>query len=165
MADVELIGHAHAAVQLHRVLADEAAGLAHLHLEGGGRLLRLRPVALIHAHGRHVHQGLGLFVLHEHIDHAVLQHLELADGLAELLARLAVFHGVLVEHLHAAHGFGAHRQDAFVDDLFEQRQAAALPPNQGVRGDFHIGEGHFGGGEAIDGGIVAAAEAGRRSRH
>ena len=62
-------------------------------------------------------------------------NLELADGLAELLARLAILHRVLVQHLHAAHRFSAHRQNAFVDHLFEQRQAAALLAEQSVRAD------------------------------
>jgi hypothetical protein len=78
-------------------------------------------VALGQAHGRHVHQRLRLLVLHEHVHHAVLQHLKLADRLAELLAGLAVLHGRLVEHLHGADRFRAHRQNALVDHLLEHR--------------------------------------------
>ena len=41
VADIQFVGHAHAAVHLHRALADEAAGLADLHLCGGGGLASL----------------------------------------------------------------------------------------------------------------------------
>src|SRR5690606_20695502 len=36
VADIEFVGHAHAAVDLHGVLADELAGLADLHFRAGG---------------------------------------------------------------------------------------------------------------------------------
>ena len=39
VADIQFIGHAHAAMDLHRLLADEAAGLADLHLGGGDGFL------------------------------------------------------------------------------------------------------------------------------
>ena len=41
VADVQLVGHAHAAVDLHGVLADQLAGLADLHLGAGGGELAL----------------------------------------------------------------------------------------------------------------------------
>ncbi len=41
VADIEFVGHAHAAVNLDGVLADELAGLADLHLGAGGGELAL----------------------------------------------------------------------------------------------------------------------------
>ena len=117
MPHVQLIRHSHPSVQLNGILTDETAGLAHLNLEGRHRFLRFIRVALVQAHGGHVHEGLGLLVLHEHVDHAVLEYLKFTNGLTELLPGLAVFHGVLVEHLHAADGFRAHGHDAFVNHL------------------------------------------------
>src|SRR5665213_649535 len=96
MADRHFLGHAHAAVELDGVLADEAAGAADLDL---GRRDRLGPVMrdlgkLDVSHVGHRHR---LLELHEHIDHAVLEHLEGSDGGAELLALPGVFDGASVK--------------------------------------------------------------------
>ena len=56
MTNVQLFGHAHAAVQLHSVLAHELTGLTNLNLKCADGFLCLRALALIHTHGRHKHQ-------------------------------------------------------------------------------------------------------------
>ena len=119
MADIEFVGHAHAAMKLHRLLADEAAGLADLHLGRRGRLLAL-DIALVELERDHQRDRGRLLVVHEHVDHAVLQHLELADRHAELLARLGVFDRGVEQHLHRADRFGGMGGDGFVGHLLDQ---------------------------------------------
>jgi hypothetical protein len=88
------------------------------------------------AHGRlileteHCQQdgGDGLFQLQVHIDHAVFQNLEGADGLPELLTLFAVLDGVRQHFSHAAHRFSADCGGSFVARLFQRRQSASLFP-------------------------------------
>src|SRR6187455_2998776 len=54
-------------------------------------------------HGARFHRSYG------HVRHAVLQRLEAADGLAELLARLEVFERCFVQRLDDADRLGAQR--------------------------------------------------------
>ncbi len=158
MADVEFVGHAHAAVELNRVLADEAAGFADLDFRRRCRFLTF-GFAFAELQRHHVGDRDGLFVVHEHVDHAVLQHLELADRHAELLAGLAVFDSRVVQNLHGADGFGRKRRDAFVDDLFDQWQAVVRLTDQCVGAEGYVFKRHFGCAQTIDRRIVAARDA------
>src|SRR3954471_3252016 len=90
MADVQFVGHAHAAVQLNRLVGDELAGIADLRLGAGGEA-RDTALAGTEAKIEMLHQGKRLLMGNEHVDHPVLQHLEAANGDAELLSRLGVF--------------------------------------------------------------------------
>ena len=67
-----------------------------------------------------------------HVDHAVLQHLEAADRLAELLALLAVFDGVGQHLSHAADRLGADRGGAFVAGRV-RATATPGPPRRAAR--------------------------------
>ena len=120
-ADV-FVRHADAAVQLHRVLADEAHGHAELVLGAGhgaapllGRGVELERGVVAH--------GARQLQLHLHVGHAMAQRLEGGQSHAELLARVHVLdrhvHG-LVQH---AHGFGAAGGDADVHRMFERGEA------------------------------------------
>ena len=99
----QFVGHAHAAVQLHRLLADEARGLADPRLGRRHRAAafgrRRRTPACTAASSRH---RAGLLELHEHVGHAVLQRLEFADRHAELLARLQVLERGRDQRVHRA---------------------------------------------------------------
>ena len=64
-------------------------------------------------------RGDGLLEFHVHVHHAVLQRLEAADRLPELLALFAVFDGVGQHLSHAADRFRANRRRAFVAGLGE----------------------------------------------
>jgi len=109
--DVHLFGHAHAAVQLHAALADHLAVLADEMLGRGYRLAAKSRIVLVEAHGRHVGHGSRFLAGDEHVHELVRKHLELADGPAELLARVEVFIGAFDHHIHRAHRFRAQRRD------------------------------------------------------
>ena len=85
MADIQFLGHADATMNLHRFLADRTPGLADLHL-GSRRRLGAFAIAFAKFQGHHQGHRHRLFVIDEHVDHAMLQRLELADRHAELLA-------------------------------------------------------------------------------
>src|SRR6516225_720145 len=80
VAHLELVAHAHAAVQLHRFLAHLARGVADLDLRGrhdSSALVRIDVP--IHAGACEARHGARLLALDHHVDHAVLQRLERAD--------------------------------------------------------------------------------------
>ena len=66
---------------------------------------------------REVDRGDGLLDLHVHVDHAMLQDLEAADRLTELLSLFAVFDGVGQHLSHRADRLRAHRGRALVAGL------------------------------------------------
>src|SRR5262249_17973298 len=106
VTDIELIGHSHAAMDLHRLLPDKAPRLADLRLRGrsGTRAL---GIAFAESERDHQRDGNGLLVVHEHVDHPMLQRLELADRYAELLAVLGIFDSRVHKNFHGAAGLGA----------------------------------------------------------
>jgi len=95
-----------------------------------------------------LHQGERLLMSDEHIDHPVLQHLEAADGDAELLSGLGVFQRRGVQFGHGADCLGAERADGPVTASFQQGDALALAAEQLAA---HIAEGDLRGTAAIDG--------------
>src|SRR5271155_3989144 len=70
-ADLQLIAHTHAAMDLHRLLANELCRFADLHLGAGGRLGALARVAGEGQSGQIAHRQR-LLVGNEHVDHPVL---------------------------------------------------------------------------------------------
>jgi hypothetical protein len=107
VADFQLVRHAHAAVQLHRLLPDEPACLTDHRL---GR--RQGPAAfagVLHGTAQRsaLAPGAGRFEMNQHVGDAVLQRLEPADGLAELLAHAHVVDGGIDQRLHDADSVGA----------------------------------------------------------
>jgi hypothetical protein len=133
VADRQLLGHAHSAVQLHRLLTDESGRPADRRLRGryrpgAGSRLRLEV-----EHGE-IHCGHGLLEFQVHVDHPVLQHLEAADRLPELLALFAVFKRVGQHLSHTAHRFRTDRGRALVAGLGERRPRVTLLAQQRTRG-------------------------------
>ena len=59
---------------------------------------------------------VALLAGHEHIDHPVLEHLEVRDCFAELLARLGIFAGEVGHHAQAADSFCTIGGVGFIDD-------------------------------------------------
>src|SRR5882724_8590673 len=100
--DLGFLGHADAAVKLDRLLADELAGLADLHLGGGHRSGAFLGAVEIGRHGREHRHAAGLFERDEHVGGAVLQGLEAADRHAELLAGLEILDGGFQRFIHHA---------------------------------------------------------------
>ena len=92
----------------------------------------------------------------------MLQHLEAADGDAELLARLHIVDGGLVHRRHGADRFGGKRGDRQVGNALDQRQGGAGLADRGGGRDAHAGERHLGGALAVDRRIAARRDAVRR---
>ena len=69
----------------------------------------------------------------QHFGGAMLQHLEAADGDAELLARFHVVDRGLVHGRHGADRLGAQRRDRLVGDALDQRKGGAGLAERGRR--------------------------------
>ena len=85
----------------------------------------------------------------------MLQHLELADRHAELLAGLGIFDRRIEQHLHGAAGLGGVGGDGFVGDLLDERQAVVRLADQIGGRDLDILEGDLASAQAVNGGVVA----------
>ena len=85
-------------------------------------LRRSAAFVLLRHHGREHRHAARLLERDQHVDGAVLQHLERADRHAELLAGLEVLDGELVHLAHGADRLGAERRDRLVDHALDQRQ-------------------------------------------
>ena len=120
VADLGLHGHADAAMQLDRLLADELAGLADLHLGSGDRGRALLGAVEIGRHGREHRHAAGLLDGDEHVGGAVLQGLEAADRHAELLSGLEILDRALQRFIHRANRFRAHRGAGLIHHALDQ---------------------------------------------
>src|SRR6185437_1157557 len=138
MAHLELLAHAHAAVELHRLLAHVAAGIGDLDLRGGHDALPLPRILLgIDARASEARHGARLLVADHHVHHAVLQRLESADRHAELAARLEVFERRVARGLHGAHRLGAEERDRIIGRLLDERERAALAADERIGRNAH----------------------------
>ena len=103
----DFVRHAHAAVQLHRLLSDEARSLSDARLRSGNRLTTRVGVRARVARGREIRDRARLLGVDQHLDHAMLQRLKARDRRAELLAVLRVVDGGEVQRIERADGFRA----------------------------------------------------------
>ncbi len=149
MADLGLLGHADAAMELDRLLADEFSRFADLHFRRRHRGGALLGVVEIGRHGRKHRHAAGLLQGHEHVGGAVLQGLEAADRHAKLGAGLEVFDRGLERFIHDADGFRAHRDAGVVDHALDQRQSVVGIADRGIGADLDAGEGDVGGMQAV----------------
>ena len=79
----------------------------------------------------------------------MLQHLEIADRHAELLALLEVVDRDLVHRAHRADRFGGERRDAGIDHALDQRIGIAGLADHGVRADLDARQRDLGGAQAV----------------
>lgn len=93
------VGHAHPAVQLHRLLADKAPGIGNRDL-GGTDCPRAIMGCEIACVGRHCCRRRYLPRGNMHVDQPVLDHLEPGNRLIELAALKAVIAGVRQQPRH-----------------------------------------------------------------
>ena len=128
-ADV-LVGHADAAVQLHRLLAHETHRLAQLHLGPRHRTAALFRWRVELETGVVAHRARQ-FQLHFHVGHAMAQRLETRDRHAELLARVHVLHRQGHRFVHHAHRLGADGGDADVHRVFQRGQSVGGDQRRG----------------------------------
>src|SRR6266446_4508022 len=88
MADLVLHGHADAAMQLDRLLADQPRGTADLHLCGRERVAPFSGIFLGSHHRREHYHAARLLQGYQHVDSTVLKDLKAADLASELAPRL-----------------------------------------------------------------------------
>ncbi|MNV10122.1 hypothetical protein D3C71_1006350 [compost metagenome] len=148
-ADVKLVGHADAAVHLHRLLHREFGDTAGLGL-GDARSLLGVGTARVDGLKRGQGRGLGQLQLGEQVGGAVLQGLKLADQLAELLAGAQVFkrhlEGLVARPDQRRCGAGPAQHERGVQRPLPLARGA----DHGVGVHHHIGQGHAGGVVSVD---------------
>ena len=121
VADLGLLGHADAAMQLDRLLADELADLPICTFAAAIAVARSFASSKSDAMVANIDMLAGLLDGNEHVGGAVLQGLEAADRHAELGAGLEVFDGSFERFIDDADGFRAHRGAGLVDHALDQR--------------------------------------------
>ena len=129
-------------MQLHALLADEAHGLAQLHL-GPRQCLAAFGLGCAQLECGVVAHAACQLQLHLHVGHAVAQRLEGGDGHAELLALVHVLHGHGQEALHHAHAFGAGAGDAHVHGVGEGFEALGGDEGGGRVVELDVGSARF----------------------
>ena len=154
MAGGEFIAHAHAAVQLYRLLADDAAGAADLDLGRRHRALALVRILGLHLYRGQIGHGARLLAMDHHVHGTMLQRLEAADRAAELLARLQVVEGGGIQRLHRAHRFGAQRRHGEIGGALEHRQRLVDFAQHAVGADLDVRQFDLGRAHAVDGAIA-----------
>ena len=159
VAGGELIRHAHSAMQLDGLFGDATRGAADIRLGCGDGAPAFVHIGAAGAHRRQIGHGLGLLGMDHHVHGAVLQRLEAADGLAELLPRLEIIERCGVERLHQADTLGAQRRKAKVANLFDQRVAGAAIAKQRLGAGAYALEGNFRGAQSVYGAVIAHADA------
>ena len=115
--------------------ADLAAELAGQRLRGGDDAAALQRVARVDRHRRGAGHRLHLLERDQHVGDAVLQHLELGQRSAELLACPEVLGGEVEQRFDRAGGFGAQRGGGAVDGGFEQGQRFTRRADDGIGTD------------------------------
>src|SRR6267143_4376369 len=121
VAQLQLLAHAHAAVQLHRFLADVARAVGDLDLRGRHRARALGGIdRRIDSRASEAGHGPRLLIRDDHVYHAVLQRLEGADRHAELVAGLEVLERGVAGEFHRADGFGANQRGSEVDGFLDR---------------------------------------------
>ncbi len=130
MRDVDVPADAHAAVNLHRFLADLASRRADLVLDGADGALGV-GISLRGEHRRPQKQRVALLAVREHVDHAVLQGLEATDRDAELHAVLRVLDRLVRHDLHDADGLRADGERRIVDGGIQRGEALARLTDDG----------------------------------
>ena len=158
MTNSQFVCHAHAAVNLHGFLSDKTPSLTNFDL---GRRGSLFPLDLVFAKLQrgHIGHGNGLFMLHEHIDHAVLEHLEFANRCAELFALTGILHGHLVGHTHHAASLGTQSGNRLIGNLLDQWQAIVRLADQMLCRNTHIFKIDFRSAASIDSWIISRGNA------
>ncbi|MNV07452.1 hypothetical protein D3C71_978830 [compost metagenome] len=145
-------------MQLDALIGDITRGTANDVLGSGQRAAAFRTVRLVGYTGREHGHGSRLIQFDVHVDHAVLQDLELADDLTELLAGLEVIKGQRTRGLHAADGFGALCSDGAALLVTQCVQCLAVHTQHSGATDKHVVEEQVTGSAAIHGRVLADAD-------
>ncbi len=160
MADGQLIGHAHAAVQLDGLLADIAAGSTDERLRRRYGLAALECVGLTDSGCGEIRRGTRLLDRDRHVRDAMLQGLKSADGAPELGARPQILGSDLEQFLHAPHRLGAQCSDACIYGELKRLITLIDGGDHVTRTQSDILEGHFRRTLPVDVGKALDADAG-----
>ena len=114
VTDCVLHGHADTAMQLNRLLTNEAGGAPDFDFHRAHLApARYRILVAGHHRSQHGHRTRA-FDRHHHVGGAVLQGLEGADGAPELLAGAQVIECQAERGLHGTHRLGRQGRDGLV---------------------------------------------------
>lgn len=133
-----LPGHTNAAVGLDTFLGDELAAATNNVFggsQGAATLIILRGIR--HAGGEDGH-GPGLLQLRHHVNHTVLEYLELANGHTELPALFQVIEGLLTGHLHHSDRFGTKSRNGPASLVFDNRGCLSDFSEQRLGADLNV---------------------------
>ena len=162
--DIELLGDAHCAMQLHGLLGDEAGAFADLGLGARGGAAARHRLGVGHQRRTQGHRA-GLVAVHRHVGKPVADHLIGRQRLSELLSDFCVFERLIQQRLHDADGFGAERRHRAVDHRLDRRQRIRAVAEQGIGSEVHIPEIEVAGPAAAEPREIALDETGRIRRH
>jgi len=165
VADSQFRRDAHAAVQLHGLLADEARRAAHDQLRRRDHAAPLGRVCFADGGCGQMRHRQREFLLHEHVRQPVTQRLKASERLSELLARAQILGSHLDQAFHRPRAGCARRRDAQLQRRFEHRRAVrAIAEHRPLR-HAHRLQRDFGGALAIERRIGAHGHTRRRCRH
>ena len=159
VGEVVFPGHADTAVQLDSLFGDLACGARANVFGCSDDAAAVVVVFTIGKGGGEDRHAGGLFQLGLHVDHTVLQHLELADRHTELLARLQVVEGQLAGFVHAAQRVSALRGDGAALLVTQRRERIADFAEQRVGADLNVVEEQLAALAPVDGRVHATANA------
>ena len=163
-ADVELLGDAHGAVQLHRLFGDEARGSADLGLGARGGASARNRFGVRHQRGPQRDRSR-LVALHRHVGEPMPDHLVGRQRPAELLAHPGVFQRPVEQGLHHADRLGTERGQRAVDHGLDFRQGVAAVAEPGIGGEPNVPEIEIAGAAAAEPRKIPQGESGGASRH
>ena len=158
VANSVFVGHAVAAVDLNRFLANQARRLANADLGCRNGTLALFFILTQLERGEIGERDRAL-IGGVHVHHAVLENLERADRNAELLALARIFDRLRMGDLHSANRFSALCGNRFVRHELYQGEGGAFLSDQRVCRDRDVFEVNLRCAAAIDGLIVAGDDA------
>jgi len=157
--------HAHAAMQLDGIQARLASELARQHLGSRYEAAALCGLACGHRHRGGTGHGLQLLQCDGHVGHPVLEHLELGQGHAELLAGAQMVGGMGQQGLDRARGFSAQGGDGGIQGRFHRVGGFTARAQHAVGRHQGVVEGDMGGAAAVQGVIALHRHAGGDGVH
>ena len=122
VADLQLVTHPHATVELDRLLTDVPASVGDAYLRRRHDSLAADRVGFgVDRRAREARHRFRLFVFDHHVDHPMLQRLERADRNAELLAGFEIVERRAVREPDRTNRFRTDERSRIVYDRFDRR--------------------------------------------
>ena len=145
-------------MQLHCLLADEAAGASRHFLGCGNRATALCNVNCVHFRCGEQSERARLLQLDEHVHRTMLQGLKSSDRLAELLAGFQILDGGRMQCIHDSDRLRAQRGHGPVKHRVNDGHGLIERADHRLRPQFHTGELQVERARAVKQRILLAAE-------